>query len=136
LLDLYHQLDKVYADGFAATATKLASDEKILADKIGKKEDVKAMLAKDHKAFTDGIAVANNTLVTLSNSTTAKVDPMEHDKYSAYYTAIGESISARRDEYQSFLSFEEKPNDDRRRAVLNAAKVVQGKDLSYAMLKR
>jgi hypothetical protein len=136
LLNLFHQLNQVYTDSFGSTVAKIAPEEKSLLGMLGNKANAKGEIAKDHKLFSDAVATANQALINLSNSTSTNVDPMEHDKYAAYYTAIGEDISAHGEEYQAFLNYESKPTDDNRIAILNAARIAQGKDLAYTTVKR
>lgn len=136
LLDLFHKLNDVYEAGMIPTIKKIEPEEKSLVAKLKDGKDVKAQLAKDHKLFEEGIEAAKQTMMDLSNSTSTAVDPMEHDKYVAYYTSLGEILTARQDEYEEFLAYEAKPTDANRMAVLDTVRIATGKELSYKMLKR
>jgi len=137
LLDLYKKHDTVYENDMGALIKKAAPEEKALFQKMkDPSPNVKDELAKDHKLFSDGVETAKQTLIDLSNSTSTNVDPMEHDKYVAYYSAIGELVTARKDLYQDFLDYEQKPDNEKRLAIVQQASVLQGKELAYTEKKR
>ena len=137
LLDAETRLNKVYDTDMSGIANQIEPGSKALVDKLTPgPADVKSQLAKDHKMFTDGIDAAKKALTNLSGATSNNVDAMEHDKYVNYYTAVGELITAQRDEYQAFLDYEAKPNDKTRLAILGAARVARGKELAYTTVKR
>ena len=137
LLSLYKKLDDVYESDMGAAIKQTEPEEKSIVDKLkAGPANLKDQLAKDHKMFAGGVDAAKQTLIHLSNSTSTDVDPMEHDKYVAYYAALGELVTARQSEYQAFLDYEQKPDDDRRQAVIQAATVLQGKELAYTSKKR
>jgi len=137
LLLLDAKLDAVYDQDMADVKAKVEPEEKkLIAALQSSKPDVKGLLEKDHDLFSKAADDMKQGTIDLSNATSPNVDPMEHDKYIAYYTAIGEALTARHDLYQDILDYEAKPDDKLRLAILDQELVVQGKELAYTEKKR
>ena len=137
LLDLDSKLDDVYTTQMANIKAKVVPEEKKLIDILqSAKPNAKSLLAKDHSLFQKALEDCKDGMIALSSSTSTNVDPMEHDKYIAYFTAIGEVMSSRRDLYQDILDYEQHPDEQHRLVILDQARVVQGKELTYTEKKR
>lgn len=137
LLQQYEKLNGVYDQDMADIKSKTEPEEKKIEDLLqSSKPNAKDLLAKDHDLFQKSVDGMKQALVDLSGSTSSDIDPMEHDKYIAYYTAIGEVFSSRQALYQDILDYAAKPDDQKRIAILDQARVVLGKEQVYAEKKR
>jgi hypothetical protein len=134
LRDFCAKFDAVFDSDMAPTDAKIAPVAKTLLSSIEKKADTKALITKNRKLLVEGIEAAKQALINLSRSTSHGVDPLEHDKYVAYYTAVGERMGTRRDEYQAFLDYGAEPSEDNRIAVLESAQNVAAMDAKHKLL--